>query len=79
MEIYKTIILSAVLYGCEKRYFMLREGYILRVFENRMLRGMFVPKREEVTGSWRNLHKEKLHNTHSSSDITRIVKSRKIR
>jgi hypothetical protein len=57
----------------------LREGHILRVSENRMLRSMFGPKREEVTGGWRNLHNRKLHNTYSSPDISKIIKSHKIR
>jgi hypothetical protein len=52
---------------------------MLRVSENRMLRRMFGPKREEVRGGWRNLHKEKLHNTYSSPHIGKIIKARKIR
>jgi hypothetical protein len=47
-----------------------------RVFENRVLRGIFGPKRDEVTGEWRNLHNEELHNLYSSPDIIRQVKSR---
>jgi hypothetical protein len=49
------------------------------VFENRVLRRIFGPKRDEVTGEWRKLHNEELHNLYSSSDIIRQVKSRRIR
>jgi hypothetical protein len=50
--VYKTIILSVFLYGCETWSLTLREEYRLRVFENRMLRRIFVPKRDEMTGEW---------------------------
>jgi hypothetical protein len=49
------------------------------VFENRVLRRIFVPKRDEVTGGWRKLHNEELHNLYSSPNIIRIIKSRKMR
>jgi hypothetical protein len=49
------------------------------VFENRVLRRIFGPKRDEVTGEWRNLHNEELHNLYSSPDIIRQVKSRRMR
>jgi hypothetical protein len=49
------------------------------VFENRVLRGIFGPKRDEVTGEWRKLHNGELHNLYSSSDIIRQIKSRKMR
>jgi hypothetical protein len=55
---------------------MLREEHRLRVFENRVLRRIFVPKRDEMTGEWRKLHNEELHNLYSSPDIIRQVKSR---
>jgi hypothetical protein len=48
------------------------------VFENRALRGIFGPKRDEVTGGWRKLHNEELHNLYSSPSITRMVKSRRM-
>jgi hypothetical protein len=48
------------------------------VFENRVLRGIFGPKRDEVTGEWRNLHNGELHNLHSSPDIIRQIKSRRM-
>jgi hypothetical protein len=53
--------------------------YILRVFENRVLRRIFGPKRDEVTGGWRKLHKEELHNLYSSPSIIRMIKSRRMR
>jgi hypothetical protein len=46
----------------------------LRMFENRMLRRIFGPKRDEVTGGWRKLHNEELHNLYSSPSIIRIIK-----
>jgi hypothetical protein len=49
------------------------------VFENRVLRRIFGPKRDEVTGKWRKLHSEKLHNLYSSPHIIRQVKSRRMR
>jgi hypothetical protein len=55
---------------------MLREEHILRVFENRVLRRIFGPKRDEVMGEWRKLHNEELHNLYSSPDIIRQVNPR---
>jgi hypothetical protein len=60
IRIYKTIILPVVLYGCETWSLTLGEKHRLRVFENRVLRRIFGPKRDEVTGEWRNLHNEEL-------------------
>jgi hypothetical protein len=71
-----TIILPVVLYGCETWSLILREEHRLRVFENRVLGRIFGPKRDEVTGEWRKLHNEVLHNLYSSPDIIRQVKSR---
>jgi sorting nexin-29 len=79
VKIYKTIILSFVLYGCETWSLMLREEHRLRVFENRMLRRIFGSKRDEVTGEWRKLYNEELHNLYSSPDTIRQVKSRRMR
>jgi hypothetical protein len=62
IRIYKTIILPVVLYGRETWSLTLREEHRLRVFENRVLRRIFGPRRDEVTGEWRKLHNEKLHN-----------------
>ena len=61
IKIYRIIFLSVVLYGCETWSYTLREERRLRVFENRVLRGVFGPKRDEVTGEWRKLHKENLN------------------
>jgi hypothetical protein len=54
----------------------LREDHKLRVFENRVLRRISGPKRDEVKGEWGKLHNGELHNLHSSPDITRQIKSR---
>ena len=56
--LYYTIILPVVLYGCETWSLTLREEHRLRVSENRVLRRIFGPKRDEVTGKWRELHNE---------------------
>jgi hypothetical protein len=74
VKIYKTIILPVVLYGCETWFLTLREENILRVFENRVLRRIFRPKRDEVTGEWRKLHNEELHILYSSPDIITQIK-----
>jgi hypothetical protein len=65
----KTIILPLVLYGCETWSLTMREEQILRMYENRVLRRIFGPKREEVVGSWRKLYKEELHNLYASPRI----------
>jgi hypothetical protein len=49
------------------------------VSENRVLRRIFEPKREEVAGGWRRLHNEELHNLYASSNIIRVTKSRRMR
>jgi hypothetical protein len=60
---YSTVIYSTVvLYGCETWSLTLRQEHRLRVFENRVLRRKFGPKRDEATGEWRKLHNEELHN-----------------
>jgi hypothetical protein len=56
IKIYKTIILPDVLYGCETWSLTLREEHRLRVYENRVLRRIFGPKRGKVSGGWRRLH-----------------------
>jgi len=56
VKLYKTVILPVVVYGCETWSLTLREEPRLRVFENRVLRRIFGPKRDEVTGEWRKLH-----------------------
>jgi hypothetical protein len=75
VKIYKTIILPVVLCGCETWSLTLRKEHRLRVFENRVLRRMFGPKRNEVIGEWRKLLSEELHNLYSSPDIIRLGKS----
>jgi hypothetical protein len=79
IKIHKTIILPVVLYGCETWSLVLREEHRLRVFENRVLRRVFGPKRDEVTGGWRTLHNEELHSLYSSLSIIRVIKARRMR
>jgi hypothetical protein len=74
IRIYKIIILPVVLYGCETWSLTLREEHRLRVFENRVLKKIFGPKRDEVTGDWKKLHNEELHNLYSSPNIIRMIK-----
>jgi hypothetical protein len=78
VKIYKTIIVPVVLYGCETWSVTLWEEHRLRVFENSVLIRIFGPKRDEMTGVWRKLHSEELHNLYSSPDIIRQVKSRRM-
>jgi hypothetical protein len=78
VKIYKTIILPVVLYGCENWSLTLKEEHRLRVFEVRVLRGIFGPKRDEVTGEWRKMHSGELHNLYSSPGIIRQIKSRRM-
>ena len=61
IKIYRTVILPVVLYGCETWSLTLRKEHKLRVFENRVLRSIYGPKRDKVTGEWRKLHNEKLN------------------
>ena len=79
IKIYKTIILPVVLYGCDTWSLTLRDERRLRVFENRVLRRIFGPKRDEVTGEWRKLYNEKLNDLYSLPNIVRVVKSRRMR
>jgi hypothetical protein len=79
MRIYKTIILPVILYGCETWFLTLREEHRLKVFENKVLRRIFGPKSNEVTGGWRKLHNEELRDFYSSPSIIRIIKSRRMR
>jgi hypothetical protein len=65
-----------VLYGCETWSLTVREEHKLRVFENRVLRRIFGSKWDGVTGGWRKLHNEELHNLYSLPSIIRIIKSR---
>jgi len=79
IKIYRTIILPVVPYGCENWSLTLREERRLRVFENRMLRRVFGPKRDEVTGEWRKLHNEEFSDLYSLANIVWVVKSRRMR
>jgi hypothetical protein len=67
------------MYGCETWSLTLREEHRLRVFENRVLRRIFGPKRDEVMGEWRKLHNEELCDLYSSPSTIRIIKSRRMR
>jgi hypothetical protein len=78
IRIYKTIILPVGLYGCETWSLTFREEHSLRMFENRVLRRIFGPKRDEVTGDWRKLYNEELHNLHFSPNVIRMIKSRRM-
>jgi hypothetical protein len=67
-----------VLYGCETWSLTLREEHRLGVFENRVLRRIFGPKTDEVTGEWRKLHNEELHDLYSLPSIIRLIKARRM-
>jgi hypothetical protein len=79
IRIYQTIILPAVLYGCETSSLILREEHRLRVFDKRVLRRIFGSKRDEVTGGWKKLYNEEVYKLHCSSSIIRMIKSTKMR
>jgi hypothetical protein len=79
VRIYKTINFPVVLCGCETWSLTVREEHKLRVYENRVLRRIFEPKRGGVTGGWRKLNNEELHNLYSSPSIIRIIKLRRMR
>jgi hypothetical protein len=73
IKIYKTVILPVVLCGCQTWSLTVREEHRLGSFENRVLRKIFGPKREE-DGSWGKLHNDELHSLYSSPNIVRVVK-----
>jgi hypothetical protein len=81
INVYKIIILPVVLYGCEIWSLTLREESTrrLKVFENRVLRRIFGPKRGEVTVEWRKLYNEEFNVLYSSPNIVRVIKSRRMR
>jgi len=74
-EIHRNVILLVVLYEFDTWSLILREKHWLRVFENRVLKRIFGPKREEVTGEWTKLQNEELYDLYSSSNIIRLIKS----
>ena len=78
IKIYRTTIFLVVLYGCETWSLTLREEHRLRVFENRELRRIFGCKKDEVTRQGRKLHNEELNDLHSSPNIVRVIKSRRM-
>ena len=73
IKIHRNVILSVVLYGCETWSLTLREERRLRVFENRVLRRIFGPKKDEVTREWKKLHTEELHNLYCSPNIVWVI------
>ena len=75
---FKTLVLPLVLYGCETWPLTLREESRLRLFENRILRRIFGPEKDE-NGEWRSLHNEELHSLYRSPNIFRVIKSRSLR
>jgi len=79
IKIYRTIILLLLLYGCETWLLTVREKCRLRVFENRVLRRIFGPKKNEVTGEWRKLHNDEFNDFYYSSNIVGVIKSRIMR
>ena len=76
IKIYRTIILPEVVYGYETWLLTMREERRLRVFQNRVMRRIFGPKRDEVISKWRKLHNEELNNLYSSPNTVRVIKTR---
>ena len=78
IKMYRSIILPVVLYGCETWSLTLREESRLRVFGNRVLRRIFGPKRDWMTGEWRRIRNEGLNDLYSSPNSIRVIKSRRM-
>ena len=79
IKIYRTIILPVVLYGCETWSLTLQEERRPRVFENKVLRRIFGPRRDEVTGDWWRLHNVEINVLYSSPNIVRVIKWKRMR
>jgi hypothetical protein len=79
IQIYRIMILPVALYGCETWLLTAREEHRLRGFENRALRRLFGPKRDEVAGYWRRLHNKEVYALYSSPSIIRVIKSRRLK
>jgi len=76
IKILRNLILPEVVYGCETWLLTMREERRLSVFQNRVMRRIFGPKRDEVKREWRKLHNEELNNLYSSPNTVRMIKSR---
>jgi hypothetical protein len=79
IKIYRTIILLAVLYGCETWSLILRVEHRLRVLENRVLRRIFVPGWDKLKREWRKLHNDEVNDLYSSPNIIWVIKSGRVR
>jgi hypothetical protein len=79
IKTHNIIIFPVVVYGCEIYSQTLRETHRVRVFENRVLRRIFEPMRDEMAGSRRKIHNKELHNLYPSPCIIRMIKSRRLK
>jgi len=79
IKIYRTIVLPVVLFGCETWSLTVTDEHRLGVFDKRVLRRIFGPKRDELAGEWIKLHNEELSGLYSSPIIVRVIKSRRMR
>jgi hypothetical protein len=79
IKIYKITVFPVIVYGCESWPLILMEDLRLTVFENMVLRRIFGPKRDEVTGVWRKVHNKEFHNLYSSSNTIRVIKGRRMK